>query len=172
MFFLITISAVSVVYILSSLLGASSITVAQWQYLRARADGRIDEGERAHLNTLFFSLRYALVIMVIAQIILGLLLFMTPHVFTIQFITTYLFEFSIAVVLVITSWLRFHGRIPFWAGSAIPFVGWWYLVEINLGYITVINAGFAFTGFIINVVLVAALFAGAHYLVDNFIHHA
>ncbi len=171
MFFLIIISAVSAVYILSALLGASSITVAQWQYLRARTDGRIDEGERAHLNTLFFSLRYALVIMVIAQFILGILLFITPHIFTTQFITTYLFELSIAIILVVTSWLRFHGRIPFWAGSAISFVGWWYLAEINLGYITITSAGFAFIGFIINIVLVTALFTAAHYLVDNFIHH-
>ncbi len=164
---LVIIAVLSVVHTLSTFFGASSITIAQWQYFRARRDGHIDEGERAHLVTLFFSLRYALVVMIAMHLLLGLLLLINPHFFTAQFITLYLFELGIAFVLAATSWLRFHGRIPFWAGSAIAFVGWWYLAEIDLGYLVITGGISATIGFIANVAIIAALFAGAHYVLDK-----
>ncbi len=79
----------------------------------------------------------------------------------------YLFEFGVAVVLAVTSWLRFHGRIPFWAGSAIAFVGWWYLAEIDLGYLVITGAVSATIGFIANIIIVAGLFAMAHFVLDK-----
>lgn len=163
-------SAVFVVHALSALLGASSITVAQWKYFRARRDGHIDEGERAHLVILFFSIRYALIAFVIAHIILGLLLLITQQMFIGRFLEIYLFEFGIAVVLAVTSWLRFHARIPFWAGSAISFVGWWYLAEIYLGYLNIVNSISAVFGFIANIIIIAGLFALAHWVLDKTTH--
>ncbi|HEC94249.1 MAG TPA: hypothetical protein ENI56_02685 [Candidatus Kaiserbacteria bacterium] len=168
----VIITAVSVVHALSAFLGAASITIAQWQYFRARRDGHIDEGERAHLVTLFFSVRYALVTFIITHLILGLLLLTVPHVFTGRFIEMYLFEFGVAVVLAVTSWLRFHARIPFWAGSAIAFVGWWYLAEIDLGYLVITGAVSATLGFIANIIIVAGLFAVAHWALDKVVHRA
>ncbi len=168
----VIIATVSVVHTLSTFLGAASITVAQWQYFRARRDGRIDDGERAHLVTLFFSIRYALVVFVIAHLILGLVILIVPHVFTGRFIEMYLFEFGVAAVLAVTSWLRFSGRIPFWAGSAIAFVGWWYLAEIDLGYMVITGTISTIVGFIMNIIIVAGLFALAHWVLDKVANRA
>ncbi len=168
----VIIAAVSVVHTLSAFLGVASITVAQWQYFRARRDGHIDEGEHAHLVTLFFSVRYALVTFIIAHLILGLILLTTAHVFTEKFITMYLFELGVAVVLAVTSWLRFHGRIPFWAGSAIAFVGWWYLAEIDLGYLVITGGISSTVGFIANIIIIAGLFGVAHWMLDKIVQRA
>lgn len=167
----VIIVAISVVHTLSAFLGAFSITVAQWQYFRARCDGRIDDGERAHLVTLFFSMRYALVTFIIAHLILGLILIIMPYEFTGRFIEIYLFEFGIAAVLAVTSWLRFSARIPFWAGSAIAFVGWWYLAEMYLGYLNITDSISATLGFIANVIIVSGLFAIGHWAFDKITHH-
>ncbi len=160
-----------VVHLIATLLGAGSITVAEWQYFRALMDGRIDAGERAHLNALFFSLRYALVLMVLADVVLSVALYALPGAPAITLTAPYWLEMVLTILLIGASWLRFHGRIPFWAGSAIAFTGWWYLAGLDLGFLPVAGFGSAFVGFIVSVALIAVLFRYARFLVRARVEH-
>ncbi len=146
------------VHLAATLTGAGSITVAEWQYFRALMDGRIDEGEKAHLRALFFSLRSALILMVFTDIVLSFVLFMLPGAPAISLTAHYWFGLFIAVVLVAVSWLRFHGRIPFLAGSSIAFTGWWYLAGIDMGYVPIRNFETALLGFVISIGIISAIF--------------
>ncbi len=160
-----SIVILALTHLAATLVGAGSITVAEWQYFRALSDGRIDDGERSHLVTLFFSLRFALILVLLTDIALGFVLFALPGAPTLSLTISYWFEMLIVLTLIFASWLRFYGHIPFWAGSATAFTGWWYLFGINLGYIPVSNFGAAVIGFIINIAIIAALFGYVRFLV-------
>ncbi len=152
-------------HLASTFVGAGSITIAEWRYFRALMDGRIDDGERAHLVALFFSLRFALVLMVLTDILLSVALFMLPGTSNITLTAPYWFGLSIATLLVGVSWLRFHGRIPFWAGSAFAFTGWWYLAGIDMGYVPIASFGSALIGFVISVGVISVIFGFMRFLV-------
>ena len=122
-----SIVLLALAHLAATLVGAGSITVAEWQYFRAISDGRISAGERSYLVALFFSLRFALVLVMLVDIVLGFVLYAVPGAPALSLTAPYWFEMVLVLVLIATSWLRFHGRIPFWAGSAIAFTGWWYL---------------------------------------------
>ncbi len=166
----LTISIVILVFahIAATLVGVGSITVAEWQYFRALSDGRIDDGERAHLVALFFSLRFALTLVLLTDILLGFAIFLFPHAPELVLSTPYWFEMFIILALIIASWLRFHGRIPFWAGSAVAFTGWWYLVGMNLGYIPVESFFAAVIGFIVSIAVISGVFGYARLLAQGY----
>ncbi|VAW32104.1 hypothetical protein MNBD_CPR01-407 [hydrothermal vent metagenome] len=153
------------VHLASTLVGAGSITVAEWQYFRALMDGRIDDGERAHLVALFFSLRFALVLMVLTDIAIATVLFFLQGAHPFGLNAIYWFGLSLAVILAGVSWLRFNARIPFWAGSAIAFSGWWYLAGMDMGYIPISGYFSAMLGFIVSVGVISALFGFVRFLV-------
>ncbi|HQU07671.1 MAG: hypothetical protein B7X04_01915 [Parcubacteria group bacterium 21-54-25] len=159
--------ALFVAHMLATFLGASSITFAEWQYFHAIVDGRIEAGERAHLVTLFFSLRFALIMVLLVNILLGFVLAAAGSSFVPGLTTAYWFEMGIILVLITTSWLRFHGRIPFWAGSSIAFVGWWYLAGMDLGFVPVTDFAAAALGFAVSVIVLAALFGYVRFLVRS-----
>ncbi len=159
------IVALFLAHLFAVLFGAGSITFAEWQYFRAIRDGHIDEGERAHLSTLFFSLRFALVMVVLVDIALGIALYIAASPVVLALTSMYWFEMLIVLVLIITSWLRFHGRIPFWAGSSIAFVGWWYLVGMDIGFVPIEGFTSALLGFIISIFILAGLFGYVRFLV-------
>lgn len=152
----------------ATLVGVGSITVAEWQYFRALSDGRIDDGERAHLVALFFSLRFALTLVLLTDILLGFAVFLFPHAPEIGLSAPYWFEMFIILSLIIASWLRFHGRIPFWAGSAVAFTGWWYLAGMALGYIPVESFGAAVIGLVVSVAVISGVFSYARFLAKGY----
>ena len=112
-----TVVALFIAHIIAVSFGAACITFAEWRYFRAISDGKIDLGERAHLVALFFSLRFALVMVILVDIALGFTLYVLGSNFTPALTASYWFETLIIFTLILVSWLRFHGRIPFWAGS-------------------------------------------------------
>lgn len=157
--------ALFVSHIIAVSFGAACITFAEWRYFRAIADGKIDSGERAHLVTLFFSLRFALVMVILVDIALGFALYVLGSSLTPSLTPSYWFETLIIFTLIFVSWLRFHGRIPFWAGSSIAFVGWWYLVGMDIGFVPIAGIGTAIFGFVASVVVMAALFGYTRFIV-------
>jgi len=161
------IAALFIAHLFAVLLGAGSITFAEWQYFRAIADGRIDEGERSHLSALFFSLRFALVMMVLVDIVLGIVLYIAASSVVPALTSMYWFEMLIVLTLIATSWLRFHGHIPFWAGSSIAFVGWWYLAGMDIGFVPIEGFASALLGFVISIFVLAGLFGYVRFLVRS-----
>ncbi len=172
--FLLSSSIVILVlaHIAATLVGVGSITVAEWQYFRALSDGRIDDGERAHIVSLFFSLRFALTLVLLIDILLGFVVFMSPQILSLASSVPYWFEMFIILSLITASWLRFHGRIPFWAGSAVAFTGWWYLFGMNLGYIPVESFGAAVIGFIVSIAVISGVFGYARFLARSYAQKA
>lgn len=148
-------------HLAATIFGAGSITIAEWRYFRALSDGRIDDGERAHLVALFFSLRFALVLVLLTDVAAGIALYILPTSISLALTATYWFEMLVILVLILVSWMRFHGRVPFWVGSAIAFTGWWYLVGISLGYVPVTNFMAASIGFIVSALIIAGIFSYA-----------
>ncbi len=148
-------------HLAATIFGAGSITIAEWRYFRAISDGRIDDGERAHLVALFFSLRFALVLVLLTDVAAGFALYILPTSISLALTTTYWFEMFVIFVLVLVSWMRFHGRVPFWIGSSIAFTGWWYLVGVSLGYVPVTNFAAAVIGFFVSAIIIAGIFGYA-----------
>jgi len=159
--------ALFIAHLVATLVGAGSIVLAEWRYFRAIVDGRIDAGERAHLVTLFFSLRFALIAVLIINILFGIVFLIVPHPLAPSLVTMYWFEMFIIFTLLIVSWLRFHGRIPFWAGSSFAFVGWWYLVGVDLGLVPTASFTADLLGFFLSVFVVALLFGYVRFLVAH-----
>jgi hypothetical protein len=120
---------------LGALVGASTTVWGEFAYIRAMRDGKIDQGERAHLDAIAHGLRFGLTLLLLASfglVIVAYFLRWSPQP---ALTTDFWMLFLVALLVIYASWALSRKKISFAIGSAIAFTGWWFLAYLALGFV-------------------------------------
>lgn len=140
-----------------AVVGAGGSVFAEVFYFEAIRDGRIDEGERAHLRTVAEALRWGMILLLVGSI--GLVILNFAYITPVQpaLTSAYWLQMFLAFVVIAFSALLSRGRVSFTLGSAAVFTAWWLITFLAFGQLTSLSFGEGIAFFVVALAIIAAL---------------
>lgn len=115
-----------------TLVGAGGIAFAEFFYTKAVADGYVDRKERRqYLKALLWPLRWGMGLVLLSSIMISLTEYSMPDLTQSVMSSGFWTELSLAVVIIVATWLMVKSRLPLWLGSSSVLIGWWMLLLID-----------------------------------------
>ena len=112
-------------------IGACGITFAELMYLKAAADGTIDDRERAYIRTAFWALRTGLVAVLLSGIALTLVQYQYPALPQAVLAPALWMQNTLAFVVILAGWALASKRLPWLAATALSFSAWWMIFALD-----------------------------------------
>lgn len=135
--------------LLGAVIGVGTALWAEFAYVRAMRDGKIDHAERLHLRMIAHGLRFGLVLLLIASFGLIIVAY-AAHTPAQPALTAGYWTFmGLALLITYTGWALSRHRISFPLGSAIIFSAWWFLFFIIFGKLPALTFGATILFFVV-----------------------
>ncbi len=138
---------------LGAIIGTATVVWGELSYLRAIRDGRIDEGERKHLEMIARGLRFGMTLLLLASLALIFVAYASHDVMQPGLMSEYWLLVLGALLIVAVSWALSRKVISFALGSAVLFTAWWFLTYLTLGAFSVTSFGAVIGFFIVAIVI-------------------
>jgi len=125
------INVLSVIHALGAAVGAGGITFAEILYLKASADGRIDERERDYIRTTFWALKWGMATVLLSAIALIIAQYQIPA--QAQAVTTPAFwaQLTLALVVLLAGYELARKRAPWLVATSFGFAAWWMILILD-----------------------------------------
>lgn len=155
------VSFLVLVQALGAAIGTYGALTGELAYIRALGDGKVSDGERAHLHALARGLRFGMSLLLLASF--GLVVAMYTEAALVQpaLTSAYWEMLALALLIIYVSYALSRRTISFELGSAIAFTGWWFLLYLTFGNLPPLTMGAAIAFF---VVATGVMYAVLYYL--------
>jgi hypothetical protein len=125
------IPALSLLHFLGAALGALGITLAEIRYLKATADGRIDEREHAHIRHTYWAMKWGLSLALVCGFLLTVAQYQLPANAQAVMHAALWFQDALALVVIFSGWALAARRLPWWLATALAFSAWWMMLFLH-----------------------------------------
>jgi hypothetical protein len=121
--------------------GVISAVWAEFAYVRAMRDGRVDAAERLHLDTIALGLRYGMLLLLVSSLSLVILAYGAGTAVAPATTSGYWSFMALALLVIVLASTLSRRRLSFSLASAAIFTGWWFLLYIALGRLPAMTFG-------------------------------
>lgn len=126
---------------LGAFIGAFTAVWSEIVYIRAMKDGRISVAERAHLDTTARSLRFGMILLLLASFALVVVDYELHLPLQPALSPSYWTSVMLALLIIGVSWALSRQFISFALGSAVIFTSWWFLAFLTAGQLPALSFG-------------------------------
>lgn len=126
---------------LGAVIGVGFSLAAEFAYLGAVRDGRIDQAERAHLDAHARGLRYGMLILLSASLGLVIVSYASGAGALPALSGSYWSFIGLALLVTVIAHALSRGRVSFSLGSAALFTGWWFIAYLAFGQMPELTLG-------------------------------
>ncbi len=116
-----------------AMIGAATVTYAEFFYTVAAADGIIDHHERKYLRHLFNGLTYGMVLVLFSGMALIVLEYLIPDAPQDVLAAPFWMVETLTLLVILLADGLSKKKIGWWFASAAILVGWWMILLIDLG---------------------------------------
>lgn len=127
--------ALSSLHTLGALLGAGSVTLAEWWYLHGVAHGKLDAVETRHIKSTFFGLRWGMSLVLLSGLGLIVVEYFLPEVPQHVLFTPFWMTNALTVLILILGFLLSRKLVPLWFGGSASFTAWWMIVLLDASHV-------------------------------------
>jgi hypothetical protein len=127
------IEAVFLLHLIGAMIGAASVTYAEFFYTLAAADGIIDHHERKYLRHIYHGLTYGMVLVVLSGIALIVLEYLVPNAPQDVLAAPFWMIETLTLLVILFAEGLTHKKIGWWLASAAILTGWWMILLLDLG---------------------------------------